>query len=886
MFFIDQVLLEHQQFEMVVRLMNAALQDDSDMDEHGIALALLPLSAVFGRKLAKGVIQFAYTVIQDHAVWQNQQFWEACFFNDVQKGIKALYLNLQDQNSNTTSPNVVQRPPSERKASAISSSSTSSSKEVAIFQPSSVKSVLELAARETRGWESMDTGSREDRLKAEEQTVYSEVFVYINYMIYLLCPLDLGASSGRRGRRGEDFEAAASNSVSNSMAESDSIDAESGFEDQEIPDSGQQIIKQVLRFADKVCSESGVTEEHVRQVNNMVPSSVALHLETLEAVLTQANRLPPIQKPKINFPSLLPGEELAMPGGLRVYLLPDGRREESAINSGVALLPAEGALFLTNYRLIFKGSPVDPLASEHTVTRFFPVASLSKEKRFSVNQYLAEVEQTLKEGIQLRSNTFQLIKAAFDDEVTADEVEAFRRAIQRIQFPEHIFQFFAFRDDAGAAMLIHEGGGKMRDAKAAKYSTMRGFASKTLKNVSKMAGYQPKKRKTSSKYLIPNVMPTQGRLSIAEITNSGGGGGGNGRIREEDEASDTTEIQIMPPGASSNVSNNKTLERLAERVYFHDWKRQGLLPQDYVLTASGGKGHHHHTGAEPFRVTTINCRYGLVPSYPALLLVPSRISDDSLRRYARHHRHSRFPTVTWRHPRSHALLLRGAGFHHRGVMGMIRRHHHQDAGSVTGGSHLQGGSGGQADMASSIEAELYTAAIIQVSFAPNFKKNYISALRKQTWSHNWTLYLDRNLIEFCILGHSTIHSKTRGCMAPERLGALYQLLGGQQHRSHQRRLPVCTQLPHADSQHRQKIQPPHQGHGYPDESRGCICLFVHVGCGLIVQVQPPFSYRIGQDWQAIRLPKLPLLRHRWRRLRIWEQGGVHPLLRRALGLPL
>ncbi len=70
------------------------------MDEYGIAATLLPLSTVFGRKLSKGVIQFVYTLIQDHAVWQNQQFWEASFFEDVQKGIKALYLGLQDLNSN------------------------------------------------------------------------------------------------------------------------------------------------------------------------------------------------------------------------------------------------------------------------------------------------------------------------------------------------------------------------------------------------------------------------------------------------------------------------------------------------------------------------------------------------------------------------------------------------------------------------------------------------------------------------------------------------------------------------------------------------------------------------------------------------------------------
>lgn len=72
--------------------MNRALHDDSTMDEHGIAAALLPLSTAFCRKLCTGVIQFAYTCIQDHPVWKNQQFWEAAFYQDVQTQIKALYL--------------------------------------------------------------------------------------------------------------------------------------------------------------------------------------------------------------------------------------------------------------------------------------------------------------------------------------------------------------------------------------------------------------------------------------------------------------------------------------------------------------------------------------------------------------------------------------------------------------------------------------------------------------------------------------------------------------------------------------------------------------------------------------------------------------------------
>ncbi len=66
-------------------------------------------------------------------------------------------------------------------------------------------------------------------------------------------------------------------------------------------------------------------------------------------------------QPKILTPVFLPGEEVVM-GGLRVYLLPDGREEGIGGSlGGPALLPAEGAIFLTTYRVTFKGTPCDPL---------------------------------------------------------------------------------------------------------------------------------------------------------------------------------------------------------------------------------------------------------------------------------------------------------------------------------------------------------------------------------------------------------------------------------------------------------------------------------------------------------------------------------------------
>ena len=674
-----QVLLEHQQFDMIVRLMNASLQDDSDMDLHGIASALLPLSTIFGRKLARGVLQFAYSLIQDHAVWQNQTFWEAAYFGDVQKEIKNLYLAFHDQNSNAMNlnDNFSQQPIE--------------------------KSVLELSALELRMNDSLTPSARKERVDGEEQTVYSQAFVYIHNMIYLMCPLDMVGAGLSRRRKYEDFENAASNSISNSMAETDSLDGESGFEEQELSNSQQQIIKNVLRFAEKVCNESQVPEQKMRVLEDMVRSTVSMHMEQLEEVSREARRLPPIQKPKINVPSLLPGEELVVEKGLRAYLLPDGRAASEEVPSGVALLPAEGALFLTSYRVIFKGSPIDPFAAEHTVTRFFPVSSLTKEKRLTMNKYLTEIDQQLKEGIQLRSNTFQLIRAAFDDEVTMEEVDDFRRSLQRVQFPEHIFQLFAFR---GIHSYIPEPlGGKGRE-KTSKYATsaIRGFATKTLKNVSKVTGYQAKKRKTS-RYFLPNMMPSPGQLSIAELTSN------DGRIiREEDESGELS-THIHHPVQSSS-SNTKTLERIMERSYFRDWLRLKLIPAEYTIsaTSSGGKsvgGGAAAGGEAAFRVSTINFRYQLAMTYPALLLVPSRISDESLRRYARCHRHSRFPSITWKHPKNRSLLLRGSGFHGRGVIGMLRRQHH-DPGNLAPST-------GQQEMASSVEAERYTMAIIQAT---------------------------------------------------------------------------------------------------------------------------------------------------------------------------
>lgn len=54
------------------------------------------------------------------------------------------------------------------------------------------------------------------------------------------------------------------------MAETDSADAESGFEEDN-SEVGATVIKFVSRFVDKVCTDSGVTEGHIKALHQMIP---------------------------------------------------------------------------------------------------------------------------------------------------------------------------------------------------------------------------------------------------------------------------------------------------------------------------------------------------------------------------------------------------------------------------------------------------------------------------------------------------------------------------------------------------------------------------------------------------------------------------------------
>ncbi|XP_045539578.1 myotubularin-related protein 5 [Papilio machaon] len=616
-------LLQHHQFELLVRLMNCALQSATALDEHSIAAAMLPLATAYCRKLCTGVIQYAYMCIQEHQVWTSQQFWEAAFYQDVQRDIKALYL---------PSPTHHQRVPSPR-----------DDEEYISLLKAQEPSALEIAAEQMRLWPTLSPEKQRELIASEESTLYSQAIHYANRMVYLLLPLE---GAGRRAdTRGDDADRA-SNSITNSVAESDSADAESGFEEADPGEAGNNVIKMVSRFVDKVCTEGGVTADHVRCLHQMIPGVVHMHLETLDAVARESRRLPPVQKARIVAPSMVPGEAGAAPA-LRAVLVADGRESP--------LLPAEGALFLTNYRLVFKGTPIDPFACEQTVVRSFPLCALTREK--AVRAHGPQLEP-LSDGLQLRAATFQLIKVVLDEEVSGEQAEAFRKQVARLRHPASAVLHFALAPRPAPPPPLH----------AAKHHTLKGFAKKTLLKTARRAGLKPKPSKRQ-KYVLPSAdarsltsPPLMSSLSADTLS------------LEELELGGTDSAE--PPAA-------RTLERVRERIYARDWARLGLA-------------------SAPFRLTHANAIYTLCRSYPCVVAVPAAVSDESLRRAARCYRQGRLPALTWRHPRTHALLARSSASHHKGVMGMLKGSSHQTPGTTQSGT----------EPTSSLEQERYLSALI------------------------------------------------------------------------------------------------------------------------------------------------------------------------------
>lgn len=240
--------------------------------------------------------------------------------------------------------------------------------------------------------------------------------------------------------------------------------------------------------------------------------------------------------------------------------------------------------------MVFRGSPCDMLSCEQSIVRSFPISCLTKEKRIT-RLYLPHLDQELAEGLQLRSCTFQLLKVAFDEEVTVEHIELFRKSLNRARYPVHEFGYFAFAAHGFAVA-------KPVDKGKEKGLTLKFFKTKTLLRTAKRAGLK-QKGVSRRKYVLSGVDFDE----TASINDQNLVVGGNtlpingpdhhhlNNINDEDDSDGT--VDTMPRVTI------KDIERLKERAYVKDWTRLGF--------------NEPHSS---YYISKINCNYSLCRSYP------------------------------------------------------------------------------------------------------------------------------------------------------------------------------------------------------------------------------------------------------------------------------
>jgi myotubularin-related protein 5/13 len=238
----------------------------------------------------------------------------------------------------------------------------------------------------------------------------------------------------------------------------------------DVDEAGYSVWKFVSKFVDHVCIEGNLNDSQRQSLHHNLSEVISMQIQMLDTVYKESKRIPLRTKPK--FEILKPdfifhGEYFIEPTPLRCHLVPDGREEINGLSGGTVILPAEGALFLTNYRIIYRGFPInDSLMSDAIITRSFPISALIKEKKIgnqfrlgtNTNSILSNSLTTLNnpgtyemaslhDGIQMRSSTFQLIKVFFDEEVSTDKIEKFRHSLLKLRYPQSVLEFFCFNQN-------------------------------------------------------------------------------------------------------------------------------------------------------------------------------------------------------------------------------------------------------------------------------------------------------------------------------------------------------------------------------------------------------------------------------------------------------
>ncbi|XP_065194750.1 myotubularin-related protein 13-like isoform X2 [Sycon ciliatum] len=425
--------LSAQQFSVLSKLVNRALQADSGPQSVGLAELLLRVVTSFHTKLPSGTEQCLYTACQSNVIWKEASFWSRAFYASVQQHIVSMYINLaekedDDEDDDDDSPQVPRKDlpggatspgfsydGTASKASADTVSQTltrnfrfptvvSIDAENAPRNLSASSSPMELVAEQLRLWPHLNPARQEELSAMEEATVFAQAILFASRMVWLQLPMDIS--------------------------------------DDKRDDASKEVVNFAQRFFSGKAATLGISPDHSQVLQDRIPQLVTMHREDLDSIVEAVALRRSEEKERMFKPDLLDRETLYSEN-VHCFLLPDGRDVGlGVLPDGPLLLPAEGVLFISSYRIIFKGTPLDCSAGDGMITRTMPLAAIFQPKKLSLTGLPFGSD-----GLLVQSTTFQVMRLCFSSNVSTMEVDRIIVLLEQMRFPSISDRLFCYSKD-------------------------------------------------------------------------------------------------------------------------------------------------------------------------------------------------------------------------------------------------------------------------------------------------------------------------------------------------------------------------------------------------------------------------------------------------------
>lgn len=395
----DPKRLTHPQFEYIYRLIDLSLKNSTgNKDEFYVASTVIAISAELYRKVETDngtTNQYINSQIQDHPIWCSFDFWIEYFHIELQVELTMHY----------------------RKEMASDES---------IRRSNSV--IMSVVGKQLAEWQNKTQNQRKLIGEEEEGIVFNRLVQLICQMIPLLIPFHTAKimTLRRNMRNSQGPNDGNSSIITASNVESDSEDE--GFSD----NPNQLVHRFIERIQDSLCISCNIHSSRSSNLQTLLTCHIQLTCDNYEQLRRALARIPKMKRPADHSPQLLDRERIKRQ--LAVHLINDSREfgvYGSMHSPNEVYLPAEGTLFLTNYRVIFHGNSIE---LEHLlVIRAAPLCSIIKVKPNTATIASPGLSYY---HLEIRTATAEYFHIVFTNEVTEDERRQFRESLVQLRFPE------------------------------------------------------------------------------------------------------------------------------------------------------------------------------------------------------------------------------------------------------------------------------------------------------------------------------------------------------------------------------------------------------------------------------------------------------------------